>query len=588
MTLNTTPPSFTHDNPRKALHLYSRAVYPFLMRLPPASPRGTLALAALLATSLAAGCASSSPSHAASAAATRVPTAAELAQQRATAEFEIGKAAALSGDFECARMQFQKAVQAVRPPAGAAVTGPMLAFSFDLYESIQRYEALAGATEEAGTSHGEVAPELAGLEAPQATEAEISEAREAVATEPTIESDVPIVVNDSVLRVIAAFQGPALHDKIAAGLSRSGRYVPMIQRIFAEAGLPQDLAWIAFIESSFLPHARSNKAAHGIWQFMPRTGREYGLKFNGVVDERSDPEKATRAAATYLAYLHELFDDWYLAMAAYNAGEGKIMRGIQRTGARDFWQLASARNAIRRQTQNYVPAYLASVLISKNPAHYGFDVVLEPPLEYETVNLDRPVELERLAAGAGLDVEDLRGLNPELRLPVTPSQPEGYELKVPVGHSAAVQEAFSELPTARPPTFRAYVAKKGDTLPRIAKKHGVSVASLASANSLFPKSRIARGQEIMIPEKVAVAHKAATPKAAKKKTPPTKVAQAAAPAPASKEAESSHKSYKVRTGDTLYRIAVRHGVTVAEILAVNSLGGVSIRPGDTLKIPAKK
>ena len=127
-------------------------------------------------------------------------------------------------------------------------------------------------------------------------------------------------------------------------------------------------------------------------------------------------------------------------------------------------------------------------------------------------------------------MEDLQGLNPELRLPVTPSQPEGYELKVPAGTRDAVLAAYSELPTARPPTFRTYVAKKGDTLPRIAKKHGVSVASLASANSLFPKSKIARGQEIMIPEKVAVAHKAAAPKAAKKKTPPTKIAQAAAPA----------------------------------------------------------
>ena len=561
--------------------------------------RGELFALTALSLSLGAGCASSGSSHARAAAAQapRAPSPEELAQDRATSEFELGRDAALAGDFECARGHFQGAVDAVRPAGGPAVTGPMLAFSLDLYESIQRYEALAGATEEAGTSHGEVAPELAELEAPEATEAEITTAREAVASEPTISSDVPIVVNDAVLRVIAAFQSPALHDKIEAGLGRSGRYVPMIQKIFAEAGLPQDLAWIAFIESSFLPHARSNKAAHGIWQFMPRTGREYGLKSNGIIDERRDPEKATRAAATYLAYLHELFDDWYLAMAAYNAGEGKIMRGIQRTGARDFWQLAANRNAIRKQTKNYVPAFLASVLISKNPSHYGFDVTPAPPLEYDTVVLDRPVSLEHLAAGAQLTLDDLQDLNPELRLPVTPTQPEGYTLKVPAGSHDAILAAYADAPTAKPPTFRTYVAKKGDTLPRIAKRHGVSVAALASANSLSTRSKVARGQEIMIPEKIASAstHKGKTPKgtstststSTRKKSPPARVAQASTTKAATKAAPSQ-KSYRVRSGDTLYRIAVDHGVTVAEILAINSVGGVGIHPGDLLKIPPKK
>lgn len=560
-------------------------------REPAGRRRGILALAALLAGLLGAGCASSLSRHAASEPPEpRVPSAAELAQQRATAEFELGREAALSGDFACARDHFQNAVDLVRPAGGSAPTGPMLAFSYDLYEGILRYEALAGATEEAGTSHGEVAPELAELEAPVATDAEISTAREAVASEaPTVVSDVPIVVNDSVLRVIAAFQSPPLHDKIAAGLARSGRYVPMIQRIFAEVGLPQDLAWIAFIESSFLPHARSPRAAHGIWQFMPRTGREYGLKSNGIVDERSDPEKATRAAARYLAYLHDLFGDWYLAMAAYNAGEGKIMHGIQRTSARDFWQLAST-SAIRRQTANYVPAFLASVLISKNPTHYGFEVAFEPPLTYETINLDRPVQLESLASGAELDLEDLQMLNPELRLTVTPSQPEGYELRVPAGRRDAVLEAYAGAPTARPPTFKTHVAKKGDTLPRIARRYGVSVTSLASANALFPRSKIARGQEIMIPEKVTSAggRKGAPAKASKRKskTPPIKAAEASAPNPS--RTASAHKSYRVRSGDTLYRIAFRHGVTVAEILAINGLGGGSIRPGDLLKIPPKR
>jgi membrane-bound lytic murein transglycosylase D len=556
---------------------------------------GLFALGALtaLALSLSSGCASSASSRASAAAppAPRAASAEELAQARAISEFELGRDAALAGDFECARGHFQSAVDALRPAGAPPSTGPMLAFSLDLYESIQRYEALAGATEEAGTSHGEIAPELAELEAPQATEAEITTAREAVESEaPTVVSDVPIVVNDSVLRVIAAFQSPALHDKIEAGLGRSGRYVPMIQRIFAEAGLPQDLAWIAFIESSFLPHARSNKAAHGIWQFMPRTGREYGLKSNGIIDERRDPEKATRAAATYLAYLHELFDDWYLAMAAYNAGEGKIMRGIQRTGARDFWQLAANRNAIRKQTKNYVPAFLASVLISKNPSHYGFDVTPAPPLEYDTVVLDRPVSLEHLAAGAQLTLDDLQELNPELRLPVTPTEPEGYSLKVPAGSHDAVLAAYADAPTAKPPTFKTYVAKKGDTLPRIAKRHGVTVAALASANSLSTRSRVARGQEIMIPEKVASAstRKSAAPatKATKKKSSPTKIAEA--PTPKTTQSAPPQKSYRVRSGDTLYRIAVDHGVTVAEILAINSLGGVGIHPGDLLKIPPKK
>jgi membrane-bound lytic murein transglycosylase D len=567
------------------LHFRDGAVYPFLMhRTLPSGRGGFLVFAALFAAT---GCASSSSAHSEPPGqrALEAPSPDEAARARASAAFELGRESALTGDFECARARFQEAVEAVRPADGPSASGAMLAFSYELYEGIQRYEALAGATEEAGTSHGQIAPELSEIGAPVATEEAINTARADVASDaPTVVTDVPVVVNDAVLRVIAAFQSPALQPKIAAGLARSGRYVPMIRGIFSEVGLPQDLAWIAFIESSFLPHARSPRAAHGIWQFMPRTGREYGLKSNGIVDERSDPEKATRSAARYLAYLHDLFGDWYLAMAAYNAGEGKIMRAIQRTGARDFWQLA-ATGAIRRQTQNYVPAFLASVLISKNPSHYGFDVAFAAPLEYETVKLDRPVQLERLAGGAGIDLEELQALNPELRLPLTPAQPEGYDLKVPPGMGEALRLAYSGTPTARPPAFRTHVARKGETLPRIARRYGVSVASLAEANSLFPRSGIARGQEIMVPEKALPAARKGSSHAAMKRS--------SAPIPAARAAEpETHridpKSYRVRTGDTLYRIALRHGTTVAEILAINSLGGGAIRPGDRLQIPARK
>jgi len=247
---------------------------------------------------VAAGCASA-PSASRGAATSPGPSPADQTMSRASAEFSLGREAALAGDFECARLYFVRAIDTVRPPGVATPSEPLVDFSYELYESIQRYEALAGATEEAGTSHGQIAPELATeIEAPAATPEEIASARAAVDSEmPAVSSDVPIVVNDAVLRVLAAFQSDALHDKIAAGMARSGRYVPMIHRIFAEEGLPKDLAMIAFIESSFLPHARSPRSAHGVWQFMPRTGRQYGLKSNGVVDERSDPEKATRAAA---------------------------------------------------------------------------------------------------------------------------------------------------------------------------------------------------------------------------------------------------------------------------------------------------
>ena len=494
------------------------------------------------------------------------PTAEERAIAAASAEFDLGREAALAGDFVCARYRFGMAIDAVRPPTGPPPSDSVESFSFELYEGIQRYEALAGATEEAGTSHGQIDPEIeAQIEAPETSPEAIATAREAVASDhPAAVPDVPIVVNDSVLRVIAAFQSDALHDKIAAGLVRSGRYLPMIHRIFAEEGLPQDLAMIAFIESSFLPLARSNKMAHGIWQFMPRTGRQYGLRSNGVVDERSDPEKSTRAAARYLAYLNEIFDDWYLAMAAYNAGEGKILRAMNRTGARDFWQLAST-NAIRKQTKNYVPAFLASVLISKNPSHYGFEVVPDPPLEFDTVLLERSISLEDLAKASEFPLEDLQSLNPELLTMVTPQQPEGYELRIPDGTLETLSLVVAAVPTTRPPEFKTHVAKKGDTLPKIARRYGVTVSSLASANSLSTQARIARGQEIMVPEKAKKTQKASSPEGRGRKV--EEDDEVGGPGAIGRE------ELPGASGDTLYQIALRHGTTVAEILAINGLGG---------------
>jgi peptidoglycan lytic transglycosylase D len=517
------------------------------------------------------------------------PSAEYVAMTRASELFALGREAALAGDFDCARSYFRESIEALRPENGPAPKDPeLLAFSFQLYESALRYEALAGPAEEAGTSDGQMASELNQITEPAAaaTPEEIVHAREAIDSDTAdLAYDIPITVNDAVLKVLAAFQyDERIHGVISRGLARSGRYMPMIHRIFGEEGIPKDLAQIALIESSFLPHARSPVAAHGIWQFMPRTGRAYGLTANSAVDERSDPEKATRAAARYLSYLHELFDDWYLAMAAYNAGEGKILRSMQRTGARDFWELAAS-GAIRPQTQNYVPAVIAATLIARNPVHYGFDVEYEPPLSYETVTLDRPVHLKHLA-GSDSTVEELRRLNPELRSSITPRQPEGYELKVPVGTRQDMQLAFAAAPTATfPVARRRHVVRRGETLASIARRYRVSVASLASMNGLSKRARVTRGRTLVVPGLVRAETRTASWRRGGRGR-GSKVVVASRSRDRARAGHGASRHYKVRSGDTLYRIAVKHGTTVAQILAVNSLPSrTKIRPGDRLRIP---
>ncbi len=520
---------------------------------------------------LLAGCASA-PKQRPKAAAPPSPE--QRAIRQATEEFSAGREAALSGDFDCAHDRFEQTIGTLRPVQDRSTPSPeLLAFSFDIYEGILRYEALATPPEDTVSGEEAAAPELSPVEAPAASAEAISTAREAVASDTSgITYDIPIVVNDAVLKVLATFQGP-LSPIIGRGLARSGRYMPMIQRILREEGIPTDLAQVALIESSFLPRARSPKAAHGIWQFMPRTGRQYGLTSNTVVDERSDPEKATRAAARYLAYLYELFDDWYLALAAYNAGEGRVLRAQERTGLADFWQLAAS-GALRAQTQNYVPAVIAATLIAKNPEHYGFQIVYEPPLVYETINLNRPVRLRDLAAAEGLAFEELERLNPELKTGVTPRQPEGYDLKIPVGLREAALSAFAAAPTARLPGPRRHVVKRGETLASVAKRYRVSVARLASANALSPKARLGRGEVLVIPGRETAKVAAKAPKKGTGAPPP-------------QGSESKARSYRVKGGDTLYGIAKRTGTTVDSLMAANSLESPEIKAGDRLVIPPR-
>ncbi len=543
----------------------------------------SFAAAAVALSLLATACSSSASTAAQRAAAPPPVRPGARAMESATADFALGRESALAGDAQCAEFYFSRALDTVRPLAGAAPPGvEVAAFSMDLYEGILRYEALAAPPDDSPTAESHVSPELQKIETQIETTPEaISEAASAIASDTAgVTYDLPIVVNEGVLKILATFQHD-LHDIIGRGLARSGRYMPMIHKVFAEAGIPRDLAQVALIESSFIPHAHSHATAHGIWQFMPKTGRQYGLTSNAVIDERSDPEKATRAAARHLAYLHELFKDWYLALAAYNAGEGRVLRAMEKTGLTDFWQLA-ATGVLKPQTQNYVPAVIAATLISKNPAHYGFAVDYEKPLEYETVVLERPVRLRHLSAAEKVTFEDLQKLNPELRTEVTPRLPDGYVLKVPAGTVEAVRTAYSEAPTARPPQYRRHVARRGETLASVARRYRLPAADVASANSLPSTAKLHKGQVLVIPKPEAPVAVASSSKHGKKG------GKAGRPGKKDVAGEiSAARSYRVRGGDTLYRIAVRNGTTVERLRDVNRLSAKSaIKPGDRLRLPS--
>ena len=207
----------------------------------------------------------------------------------------------------------------------------------------------------------------------------------------TTAHDIPIPMNDRVLRFVELFQG-RLRGFLTDGLARGAQYMPMIQSVFKDAGLPLDLAYVPLIESAFKPTALSRASARGVWQFMRGTGTENGLKHDWFIDERADPEKATRAAAKYLKALHRTFDDWHLALASYNGGPGRVQRAVRRSGLDDFWELSASAKHLPRETRDYVPMILAATIIARNPAKYGFDVPAMSPVATDVVTLSAPAD----------------------------------------------------------------------------------------------------------------------------------------------------------------------------------------------------
>ena len=287
----------------------------------------------------------------------------------------------------------------------------------------------------------------------------------------------------------------AIRNRFEQWLTRLGHYKPIVENIFSEFNLPGDLVYLSLVESGFNPHAYSRARATGPWQFMKGTAVLYGLRVDQYVDERRDPIKSTIAAARYLRDLYDMFGAWPLAMAAYNAGEGKVMRALQKSRADSFWEIAQTKH-IRRETKEYVPRFMAATIIAKNPDQYGFMQEPPAPHQFEEVIVHRPVQLQQIAVAAGIPFTELSRLNPELRRDVTPPDDQNYHLKVPVGSQEAVVQALDKVPTWKPTPLLvkkgksrsessgSYRVRGGDSLWTIAKRFNLSVAQLKARNSL--------------------------------------------------------------------------------------------------------
>ena len=307
-----------------------------------------------------------------------------------------------------------------------------------------------------------------------------------------------IVINPQVERFIDYFQNKQ-RKHFSVWLERSCRYMPIMEEILREQGLPVELSHMALIESGFNPRAQSRARAVGPWQFMRYTGRKYGLKIDEWIDERRDPIKSTYAAARYLKDLYNIFGCWHLAAAGYNAGEGRIMRALRKSGAEDFWELTHY-PYIRRETKNYVPKLLAALLISEEPEEYGFEEIeCMSPLEYDEIVVEFPVDLKKIARFLEIPVKDLWGLNPELRYPFTPPNSSAYDLRVPPGTGPEVEQHIASIPPSERLTLVHHRVRRGETLSTIARRYRTRVSAIMNLNNIRNRHRIRAGQTLLIP-----------------------------------------------------------------------------------------
>ncbi len=423
------------------------------------------------------------------------PPEVEIRMRDAEERFEAGKRAYQQGDMAQARREFNRAVDILLSAPDNLPDRARLERRLDrMVDAIFRYDLNGmGSGEDADKVVYDKSPLDGILEMTFPTDPTLKpKVKEEIAA--TV-SQLPLEESDSVISYIHFFSTERGRKILAAGLRRAGRYRPLIQRILAEEGVPQELIYLAQIESGFLPRAVSYKSAVGMWQFVQWRGREYGLMQTSATDDRLDPEKATRAAARHLKDLYNQFGDWYLAMAAYNCGPGCVDRAVQRTGYADFWKLREL-HVLPKDTENYVPAILAVTIMAKNAKDYGLDAVDgDAPVEYDTVALDAPTNLALVADAIERPVSEIRELNPAL---LRGSAPAGYQLRVPKGTASALMTALEQIPAARRASARMHRVERGETLAAIARMYGSVPAAILAANSNVIDSPEA-GELLIIP-----------------------------------------------------------------------------------------
>jgi membrane-bound lytic murein transglycosylase D len=472
------------------------------------------------------------------------------------AAYAAGDADYRKGMLAEAKIQFDRAVDLMLSSGLDIKADPQLQDEFDkIVDQVNGLEMEALKQGNGFVPKEEITPAEAASDVTFAVDPNL--VAKATADLATTKSDLPLVSNEYVAAFINFFAYTQKgHNTLEHSFERSGRYKPMIQRVLAEEGVPQDLIYLAVAESGFQPQAVNRKSkAGGMWQFMP--GPYYGLTRNAYVDERFDPEKSTRAYGRYMKFLYGELGDWYLAMAAYDHGAGNMQHAVQRTGYADFWELYK-RNELPRETQNYVPEILAAIIIANHPQQYGFDdVTLDPPVLTDTVTIDYSIDLRLVSDLVGAPVDEIEALNPSLLRMVTPPDA-SFDLHLPAGTATLFAQRAALIPEARRNSWRYHPVVAGDTLASVAQEYRVPVAELASANQL---STSQSGQSLADMDALVV------------------------PVPLAAEPLARTRLYTVRRGDTLVTIADRFGVSLSQLRRWNSIpSGIRVETGRRLRV----